>query len=328
MTALRVAVWGLGPHAIKNILPALEASAGVELTGVHSRSSAVVSATCAERGCRSWKSAEAMLADPGVDAVYIATPISLHAQQGSSVLRAGKHLWCEKPIAMRAAQAEALVDLSRDRGLIVAEGFMYLYHAQFIQLRTMILSGRLGRLATIVCRFGIPPLERPSFRTNPDLGGGAFLDVGSYPISAITAFFPDSDPEVSFAEIVVAPASKVDTEGRALLRYEGVTSVFLEWRIDGAYRNEIDVWGTDGSVFSERIFSKPADYVPRLRILDRQGRETIEIGRAENHFVTMVNTFRGLVGNAVAAEAERSRILRQARLMDRIQDRSQSSGAT
>ncbi|HET7228591.1 MAG TPA: Gfo/Idh/MocA family oxidoreductase [Longimicrobium sp.] len=319
---LRVAVWGLGPHAVRNVLPAVAQARGMALHGVYSRNPEVVSAACAQYGCARWESAQAMLADAEVDAVYLSTPISLHAAQGQEVLRAGKHFWCEKPIATRVDEAEALCTLSRGRGVTVAEGFMYLYHPHFARLREMVAGGGIGRVVSVVCRFGIPPLDRPSFRNDPALGGGAFLDVGSYPLSAVVGLFPDVDPEVTLAEIDTAPGSAVDTAGSALLRYPGGARAYLEWKTGVGYRNEIDVWGDAGSVSTERIFSKAADYVPRFRVLDRTGRETVEEGRAGNHFVTMLETFRGLVDDTAAAERERQLIARRARLVGHVRDRS------
>jgi NDP-hexose-3-ketoreductase len=326
MTPLRVAVWGLGPHAVRNVLPAIEEARGVALAGVHSRNPCVVAEACARYGCARWEGAGAMLADDGVDVVYAATPIALHTAQGQAVLRAGKHFWCEKPIATGACEAEALAGLSRERGLSVAEGFMYLHHPHFARLEEMVRSGRLGRIHGVACRFGIPPLERAGFRADPALGGGAFLDVGSYPVSAAAALFPDVEPEVAFAEIDAAPGSAVDTAGRALLRCGGGTTAWLEWATGVAYRNEIDVWGEAASVWTARIFSKPAGHVPVFRVLDRQGGETVETAPGGNHFVTMLEAFRALAGDPAAAERERGRITRRARLIDRIRLRSNPAG--
>jgi NDP-hexose-3-ketoreductase len=325
MSVLRVAVWGLGPHAAKNILPAVAACSGLELAGAHSRSASAMAEARAQFGGMSWGTPDAMLADAGVDAVYVATPIALHAAHGEAVLRAGKHLWSEKPIVTRAAEADAFMALARPRQLVVAEAFMYLYHPQFRYIRDVLDSGRLGRIGSVVCRFGIPPLDRPGFRTDPALGGGAFLDVGSYPISAVTSLFPDADPEVSFSAIVVPAGSAIDTAGRALLRFDEDVSALLEWRINSAYRSEIDIWGTAGSMATELVFSKPADYEPRFRFLDGKGRATIEAGRAANHFVTMLEAFRDLVHDAAAAENERTLIARRAHLVDRIRSRSTHS---
>ena len=183
------------------------------------------------------------------------------------------------------------------------------------------------RNETVACRFGIPRLDRPGFRIDRELGGGAFLDVGSYPIYAVTSLFPDSEPEVRFADIVVADGSPVDTAGQAILRYDGRVSVTLEWRINTAYRNEIDMWGSEGSVSSARVFSKPADYVPIFRFLDVHGNAHDESGTAANHFVAMFTAFRGLVDDPNRAEAERAQIARRAWLADCIRDRSRQSQA-
>jgi NDP-hexose-3-ketoreductase len=319
---LNVVVWGLGPHATKNILPAIDAVPELNLYGVCSRNRDVVAAACHEYGCVGWSESDRLLGDPRVDAVYLATPIGLHASHGHSVLSAGKHLWCEKPLAEGPDQVEHLVALARAEGLTLGEGFMYLHHPQFEALRRTVESGRLGQVHTVTCRFGIPALERPGFRLSPELGGGAFLDVGIYPISAMVALFP-ADPTVVFAEIATTAGSPVDTDGRALLRYSDGCSGTVEWRTGVAYRNEIDVWGAEGSVSSERIFSKPADHVPQLRFLDLHGTARYEWVEAANHFVRMLSSFRRLVEDENRAERERELIARRARLVGAIRDYSQ-----
>jgi predicted dehydrogenase len=318
MTAINVAVWGLGPHAIKNILPALKVCPGIHLYGVCSRNSETVSKCALEFGCLGWSDSASMLEDSHVDVIYLSTPIGVHFIQGKAVLLANKHLWCEKPLAENLEQVLMLVNLSRERGLTLAEGFMYLYHSQFRYLQEVLHSEILGHVQSITCRFGIPPLVRPGFRVDPQVGGGAFLDVGSYPISAVTSFFPKLSPEVLFSEITSASGSRVDTTGRAILRYGNGVHVTLEWGINGSYRNEIDIWGSKGSVSSERFFSKPTDYSPRFRFLDLYGNESYKPGRPENHFLTMFTAFRKLMVDLVDAENERMIITRRAQLTDKI----------
>jgi predicted dehydrogenase len=315
---LRVAVWGLGPHALKSILPALRESHDLRLHGVCSRDAALVGSIAQEYCCLGWTRAEAMLGNVDVDVVYVATPIGLHAEQGAAVLRADKHLWCEKPLAEREEEVASLVSLSREHEMTIAEGFMYLYHPQFAALLGIWQSGRLGRLNVVTCRLGIPPLQRPGFRTNAALGGGAFLDVGSYPLSLATALFPEDRPEILLAEIAAAPGAPVDTVGRAVLRYSPNVSVSLEWGSGVAYRNEVDLWGSIGCVSTERIFSKPADYVPRFRLLDTQGQESVEAGHSGNAFVAMFEAFGGLASDPTRAESERITIMRRAELRERV----------
>ena len=320
MKEVNVAVWGLGPHALKNILPALESCQGIQIKGVCSRNEEVVSRARERLRCSGWTNPEAMLADSDVGVVYVSTPTGLHADHGRMVLLANKHLWCEKPICETSAQAEMLVTLSRDRGVTVAEAIMYLYRRQFSYLKGVIAAGRLGHIHSVTCRFGIPPLENPRFRIDPELGGGAFLDVGSYPISALISLFPSLDPVVDFSELIVAEGSRVDTAGRALLRYDADLTASLEWRTGAAYRNEIDLWGSEGSVSTDRLFSKPPDYVPKFRFLDLKGRETLELGEAGNHFAAMFRAFIDFLDDPVRAENERALIVRRARLADQVRN--------
>src|SRR5438093_7719558 len=124
---VRVAVWGLGRHAIDKILPALAAADGLELYGVCSRNPSTV-ANCSMRWqCRGWTDVEDMFTDQQVEIVYVATPIALHAEHGIAVLTAGKHLWCEKALTTRLSDTLQLLSLSRELGLSVREGHMYLH---------------------------------------------------------------------------------------------------------------------------------------------------------------------------------------------------------
>jgi NDP-hexose-3-ketoreductase len=314
---LRVAVWGIGPHAQRRILPALAATPSVRLAGVYSRKADVVAAAAGQYGCASWSTPDAMLADAAIDAVFIATPTGVHAEQGLAVIAAGKQCWIEKPIAPTLAGAERLVAASKASGVSLAEGLMYLYHPQFEAVRAMLRAGRLGYIHAVASRFGIPPLERESFRTDPALGGGAFLDLGCYPLSLADALC-GADLEVRHAERVVAPGSRVDTSGRALLRDRRGALLSVEWAIGVSYRNDMDIWGTEGSVHLERVFAALPDQVPVFRLFDRHGTMTEEMGTSANQFVAMFTAFAALARDAGAAQSEREAILRRAALADRI----------
>lgn len=318
MRVLRIAVWGLGRHAINKILPAVSSTSGLELYGVCSRSAKSV-ATCAEqRSCKGWVDPAAMLLDPLVDIIYVATPIGLHYEHGKRVLDAGKHFWCEKPLTCRLEETRELLQLSRDKGLSVREGLMYLYHPQFKKLVDYLEEGRLGSIVSIGCRFGIPSLEDPGFRCDPKLGGGALFDVGCYPISAIQALFPDVAMDISYSSVRLANGFLVDTDGEAVISIGDGVTAHLEWRINCAYRNEIDIWGSEGSIFSEKIFSKPRDYVPVFRHRDNHGTETTEYCEAADHFALMLQSFRSNIFDFEASEVERQRIAWRAEMLQNI----------
>ena len=309
---------GLGPHAVRNILPAVHGADAVELHGVCSRNPEVVAAAVARYGCKGWIDFGHMLGDRDVDAVCLATPTGLHALHGIAVLEAGKHLWCEKPLATNLADSVVLCRLAEERSLGLAEGFMYLHHPQFTHVREVLEFGRIGCAHTLTIRLGIPTLAKPGFRNDPSLGGGALLDVGCYPVSAALGLFPDEKPRVMYAVMSQQDGSAVDTAGKAVLEYAGGMSAILEWGTGVAYRNEIDVWGSSGSISSDRFFSKPADHPPRLRMRDIHGRETEEDLPAANHFVRMFAAFRDIVLDDSKAAMERSMILRRASMLQSI----------
>ncbi len=318
---MNVAVWGLGPHALRNILPALVQCSGATLAGVCSRNNDTVAEAARKFGCPGWTDPSAMLSDSSVGAVFLSTPIGLHFPQGLRLLAAGKHLWCEKPLGTSLAEAETLVKESESRGLTIVEAFMFLYHPQFARIREVVEQETLGELRSVDCRFGIPSPARPGFRNDPALGGGAFLDVGCYPIAAMTSLFRE-DPEITLARINAPEGSPVETSGEAVLRYNSGLSATLNWGVGRSYRNEIDFWGTNGSFSTEKIFSKPGDYIPRFRFRDLEGGERWEDGVAGNHFAMMLDSFGKLAGDADAAERERSLILRRAGLSEKIRTQS------
>jgi predicted dehydrogenase len=239
-----------------------------------------------------------------------------------AVLNAGKHLWCEKALTTRVSDTEVLLSLSRERGLSVCEGHMYLYHPQFLRLARYLSDGVVGRILSVSCRFGIPTLSHPGFRTDRALGGGALFDVGCYPVSAIQALFPDSPQPLLHASVFSRDGTSVDTDGYSVIQLSDGVQATLEWKTNAAYRNELDLWGERGNLFTERIFSKPATYAPLFRFRDEQGAESLEYVAAANHFVLMLEAFRQNLGDAAAMEDERIRIARRAEALEQIWSRS------
>jgi NDP-hexose-3-ketoreductase len=313
-----LAVWGLGQHAIHKILPAVAATAGLTLYGVCSRNPMTVADSARTWKCQGWTEPETMLKDPGVEIVYVASPIGLHAEQGRAALTARKHLWCEKPLTSRLSDTLSLLEQSRGLGLSVCEGHMYLHHPQFVRLVKYLAEGRLGRILSISCVFGIPRLTNPGFRSDPSLGGGALFDVGSYPISAVQALFPHDRETVKYSSMLWRDATPVDTDGVCVIRLSSGVDATLEWRINSAYRSEIQIWGEEGSLFTEKVFSKPATYAPFFRIRDLHGVETVEHAESANHFVRMFESFRAMIGDSPAMESERLAIARRAHVLDHV----------
>ena len=288
---VRVALWGAGVHGRGKLLPALEAAPSIEFAGV------------ATRG------AEETLADPAIDAVLVATPTGLHAAHGRAVLDAGKHLWCEKPLA-----ADDLVELGSARDLAVCEAFMYVHHPQFKRIAELVQTD-LGRVTSVVCRFGIPHQDRSGYRYRRG-GGGALLDVGCYTAHLAGELLGALAPVAT--RFRGEPGCEVDLEGAAWLESATGARATLEWGYGLAYRNELFVWGERGSLWADRVFSKPAAHAATIVVSSATGvPRTIELAPADS-IVAMLEAFALTVRDRSAREREWMRAERQARVMAQL----------
>ena len=317
----RVAIWGLGKHAINNIIPAIANSTYLELYGCHSRNQQIVKDCSIKWGCSSWDTTEDMLMDSNLDIIYLSTPPGLHYEQGMRVLQSDKHLWCEKPITLDFEQTKELVHCSEKRSLSLCEGLMYLYHPQFIRLKEYLDNKTLGKIKTIHCRFGahwILSSATPGFRFNKKLGGSSLFDVGCYPLSIILALFPDEEINILDSEITKTDSDSVDLDGSVNLKIGSQINCFLEWAYNRAYRNDIDIWGEEGSLYADNIFSKKTNYKPQFLLRDLYGNQTKEVIESSNHFEKMLEHFFHSLNDKTKTDEERKRVINLSKLLEKI----------
>ncbi len=325
MNTLGIAIWGLGNHARNRILPALSSIQELSLIGVCSRTEKKVVECAQQWNCLGWTDPNEMLNNPNVDIVYLATPIGVHFKLAVQALKAGKHVWCEKPLTCNYEDTKTLVHLARENKRMLAEAFMYLHHPQFSKVQNLVNDSKTGQVHSAICRFGIPILKDPGFRHDPSLCGGALWDVATYTVSAVLALFPDQHAQVLFSEVRKKENFPVDTEGRALLRFSHGTIAYLEWGIGVGYKNEIDLWSEKGSFFTDKIFSKPENYQPVYRIRDKNGNESLDYGDKSEQFTEMFYDFYNMFDSPVQIGVEYESILERARVMDEIVKYSNSS---
>ena len=197
---VRLAVWGIGYHAQKNVLPAIETSDAVVLAGVCSRNQENAKAAADRWGGVVWPDAEAMLSSRDVDAVYLCTPIGLHYAQGLAVVEARKHLLCEKALTDKAGRSLDLIAMARRQDVALCEAFMFQFHPQFQSLSDLVRASDFDGIEALSCWFGMPALESPGFRSSASLGGGGFLDVACYLIS-LAARLIEGTPRVTSASV-------------------------------------------------------------------------------------------------------------------------------
>ena len=182
----RVLKWGLLSTAAINraVISPLRESARNQLAAVASRDRARAERYATEWGIpRAMGSYEAMLSDPEIDVVYVSLPNSMHAEWTIKAVAAGKHVLCEKPLAISVEEVDAITSAAGRAGVVVAEAFMYRHHPQTLKVQQLISGGDIGQLRVIRGGFTFNIANPEDVRLNPGLGGGSIWDVGCYPIS-------------------------------------------------------------------------------------------------------------------------------------------------
>lgn len=317
---MKIAVWGLGNHAINKILPALKENNHLELYGVHSRNNHVVNECKKKFACQSWENSNAMLNDINLDIIYVTSPTGIHSSQGKKILESNKHFWCEKPFTSSHKETKELIELSINNNLTLAEGFMYLYHPQFLWLKNFLQQYGNKEIINIDVKFTMPYPDNPGWRYNPKMGGSTLLDIGTYNLSIIFGLIENKNPEILFKEVKNIQSIPTDMNGRISLLYPSGMICNLFYGMGLPYRNEIDVITINGSVYSDKIFSKTEDYKPSFVLRDLNGnKETIKITSC-NHFTSMFNYFYSLLDNKDEAQKERDRILHLSEWTDKIKN--------
>ncbi len=241
---------------------------------------------------------DALLADPGIDAVYIPLPNHLHVDWTIKALEAGKHVLCEKPIALAEAEFDRLI-ASRDKaGLLAAEAYMIVHHPQFIRARELVQGGAVGKLRHVDCIFTYNNAdELTNIRNRPETGGGGLPDIGVYAFGA--ARF------VTGAEPVAVPYADV--------RYENGVDVFVRMAADFpafSYTSLVSMrlfncqhiafHGTTGLLTLTCPFNAGVHDQAEIRLETAGGTVTIERFPGVNHYVHQVENFGATVRDGVA----------------------------
>jgi predicted dehydrogenase len=193
--ATRWGILGASKFAANHMGPAIHAAKGAELVALATSSPGKAAPFEAfAPGLRRHDSYAALLADPAIDAVYIPLPNHLHVDWSLKAIAAGKHVLCEKPMTLHAAEFDALITARDASGLTVAEAFMIVHHPQFQRARTLVQDGAIGRLRHVDAVFSYFNDDATNIRNQPDMGGGGLRDIGVYTCGA-ARFVSGAEPE-------------------------------------------------------------------------------------------------------------------------------------
>jgi len=258
MSTLRWGILSTADIARKKVIPGLLKADRCEVVAIASRDAAQARRVADSLGIpTAHGSYEALLADPGVDAVYIPLPNHLHAEWTIAAARAGKHVLCEKPLALTATDAERMVEVCSTEGVRLMEAFMYRHHPSWVALTEIVASGRIGRLRAIQSWFSYYNDDPTNIRNKLEAGGGALFDIGCYSVNLSRMLF-GGEPTGVRASVLRDPATGVDTLTSAILEFEdGVATFTCSTRVETDQR--VHVYGSDGRVSIGIPFNIPPD---------------------------------------------------------------------
>ena len=228
-------------------------SASVRVDAVASRNADTAAAYAATNGiARHHGSYEALLADPAIDAIYIPLPNSLHAEWVIKAAAQGKHILCEKPLALGLAEAQAMFAAARQHGVMLLEAYPWWFQPQTRDLLTLLHDGTVGDVRSVQASFGFN-LANPAnnIRMNPDLGGGALLDAGSYPLSMIRLVMGCA-PQRVMADANWS-ATGVDISLMATQHYADGRRAQMTCAMDAATHRHATIMGSKGTVETEYL---------------------------------------------------------------------------
>jgi predicted dehydrogenase len=262
--------WGIISTAkigVEKVIPAMQKSKHCHIRAIASRDLALARRWAEKLGIpTAYGSYEALLADPEIEAVYNPLPNHLHVPWSVKAAEAGKHVLCEKPIALDAREAQQLV-AARDRtGKLITEAFMVRSHPQWLGARELVRQGRIGALRAVQGLFSYFLTDPQNVRNKADIGGGGLYDIGCYPI-VTSRFLFEAEPTRVVALIERDPVLKIDRLASAILDYpKGQASFMCSTQLVPYQRMQI--LGTKGRIEIEIPFNAPPDRPCRIFVDD------------------------------------------------------------
>ncbi len=265
MAKLRWGILSSSGFAAEHMIPALLQCERLELAAVSSRSAETSQQLAAKFGiARAHGSYQALVEDLELDVIYNPLPNHLHVPWSIKALEAGKHVLCEKPLAMNAAEAESLIAARDKAGLLVQEAFVIRHHPQWRRVRKLVREGRIGSLKGAQGWFSYRLEDAGNFRNKPEMGGGGLFDIGVYPMVTSRYIFED-EPTRVFAAIRREPKTGVDCLASAILDFPAGQASFT-CSTELAVQQHMAFFGSHGRIELSDPFAQAPDREAQILI--------------------------------------------------------------
>ncbi len=256
---------------------------------------------------------ERLVSSEEIDAVYLPLPPALHYKWANIALEHGKHVFVEKPSTTDFSDTNDLILLAKEKGLALHENYMFVYHDQLAAINDVVNSGEIGDVRLYRISFGFPRRAQNDFRYNKALGGGALIDAGGYTLKYASYLLGES-ARLTTAQLNYLDEFEVDMYGSAtMVNDKGVTAQ-LSFGMDNDYKCEIEIWGSKGTISSNRILTAPVGFVPEYTIKKNQDYETRKLP-ADDAFRKSIELFGSCISDTGIREKEYALVATEAKLL-------------
>ena len=300
--------WGiLGAARInQQLMPAIVAAENSELLAIASRRPGAAAETLAqyapqEKAVRIYDHPDALLEDADIQAVYLPLSNHEHAEWTLRAIERGKHVLCEKPMALTVADIEAIEAAARQHNVTVMEGFMYRFHPQHARVKELIDSGLIGEVRSVRSCFSfmMQPARMYRLADNIERGGGAMWDIGCYAIHA--ARLPLNETPLAVTAMAKYTDTGADISSSGIIDFGDGKYAQFDFSFERARRAEYEVIGSKGGLKCHNVWAKQAE-TPIISWWTESGRQCVETLAPANHFVLEIEHFSDCVLNAKTPE--------------------------
>jgi predicted dehydrogenase len=255
---------------MEKVTPAIQQAPNCEVVAIASRRETVAAAAAGQLGIpQAYGSYEALLAAEDVDAVYIPLPNDMHAEWTIKAAAAGKHILCEKPLAMSAAQAKEMVAACEEAGVLLAEAFMYRLHPSWVAAVGLVRDGSIGDLQAVQSWFSYFNDDPANIRNRVENGGGAVMDIGCYNINLSRMLFAEEPVSIQ-SSVARDPEMGIDILTSGTFEFSGGRQASFTCSIRTEGYQRVHIFGSSGHIEIEIPFNIPVDRETRL-FLTRTG---------------------------------------------------------
>lgn len=284
---------------------------------------------CDGYGVRLYESYHELLSDEDMEAVYISLPPALHSYWCEEALKSGKHVLVEKPAATKYEDCERMMSLAKEKGLAVVENYGFLYHRQMKAIKRLIREGEIGQVRLIRTAFGFPRRREDDFRYIAALGGGALLDCGGYTLRLAGELL---GKDMELKDAVLMPLEGHDVDGHGYITavspagsepdknaVAAGAAAQLSFGMDNQYKCELEIWGSAGTIFTDRIFTAPPELEIKVMLTKGLNKKEIVSG-ADDQFLKIIEVFASCIADKGQRDDMREKILRHNRNLKRAFD--------